>query len=306
MLHLDQDEAAIRQAAVLYAIGADRRDKALWTQVLTDGCVIEGPGFRIEGLEANLASLDRLAQLFIRTQHRVHDQLMEITNDRAVGETYCTVDHLREIDGQTELLCWSLRYQDELIRDEGSWRFISRRLLIDWEEVRPIIGSTTITDSNRKIYDDRTTVIQTVYDYAKGIDTRDWELFRSIFMDEVAMDFQSWDSIAPYIISADKLIENVRVYFAGLDATQHIMTNPQVQVNGDRARCVVYMQAEHFLDDQSPSRRFVIGGYYTNELVQTPAGWRLCSVQLTVLWASGDRSFMEDAPLRGMTRLGVS
>lgn len=293
-LHLD--EADIRRAATLYAIGADRRDKTLWAQVLADDCVIEGPGFRTEGIAANLANLDYLGQLYPRTQHRVHHQLMAISGDRAVGETYGTADHLREVDGRTELLCWSLRYQDELIRSEDGWRFTSRRLVLDWEEVRPLGGAA--------LPDERITVAQTVYSYAKGIDTRDWALYRSIFAGEVAMDFQSWNGIAPHRIAADALVANVSAYFAGLDATQHVMTNPQVHINGDRASCVVYMQAEHFLDDQTPSRRFVIGGFYTNELVRTADGWKLVSVKLTVLWTSGDRSFMEDAHIRGMAKLG--
>ena len=152
--------------------------------------------------------------------------------------------------------------------------------------------------------DERITVAQTVYNYAMGIDTRDWDLYRSIFADEVVMDFASWNDIPSHVIRADLLRENIRTYFAGLDATQHSMTNPQVTIDGDRARCVVYMQAEHFLNDQQPARRFTIGGYYTNELVRAGHGWKLVSVKLTVLWTRGDRSFMDDAYVRGAARLG--
>ncbi len=135
---IDQDEAAIRRAAILYAMGADRRDKALWSQVLTDDIVIEGPGFRAEGIAANLSNLDYLGQLHPRTQHRVSNQMMTITGDTAQGETYCIADHLIEKDGRRALLTWAIRYQDQLVRDGAEWRFKARTRLVDWEETRPL------------------------------------------------------------------------------------------------------------------------------------------------------------------------
>lgn len=152
--------------------------------------------------------------------------------------------------------------------------------------------------------DERITVLHTVYNYALGIDTRNWDLYRSIFADTVTMDFESWNKMPAHVIRADLLRENIRTYFAGLDATQHSMTNPQVTVAGDRAHCVVYVQAEHFLGDQQPARRFTMGGYYTNELVRFSDAWKFSSVKLTVLWTSGDRSFMDDAHERGAARMG--
>lgn len=153
------------------------------------------------------------------------------------------------------------------------------------------------------VHDDYLAITDTVYCYATGLDLRDWALYRSIFTEEVDMDFSAWDQVPPYRIRADDLTENVRVYFAGLDATQHSMTNPRVRIEGDKARCIVYMQAEHFLEDQQPSRRFVIGGYYADDLVRTADGWKLCAVKLSVLWTRGDRGFMLDAAERGRRRL---
>ncbi len=154
--------------------------------------------------------------------------------------------------------------------------------------------------------DERITVAQVVYNYAMGIDTKNWDLHRSIFADEVTMDFESWHSVPKHVIRADELSKNSSVYFAGLDATQHSMTNPQVTIDGDRARCIVYMQAEHFLNDAEPARRFVIGGYYTDELVRDGDTWKIVAVTLKVLWTRGDRSFMDDAHILGAKRLGLS
>ncbi|MBC2650242.1 nuclear transport factor 2 family protein [Novosphingobium aerophilum] len=134
------DHAALRRTAEIYARGADRRCKDDWRAVLAEDVVIAGPGFTIEGQEANLGSIDFLALSYRATRHIVHAQWVEITGDRARGETVGTAEHrIAGADGTGDrLLCWAIRYQDEWRRDDGAWRFTRRDLIVDWEEVRPV------------------------------------------------------------------------------------------------------------------------------------------------------------------------
>ena len=76
-------------------------------------------------------------------------------------------------------------------------------------------------------------------------------------------------------MSVDDWIDAVTQLFMGLDATQHSMSNPLVELEPDEraARCRMYMQAAHFLW-RTTSRRtgsadpeFTIGGYYDDHLV---------------------------------------
>ncbi|RJT22941.1 nuclear transport factor 2 family protein [Chakrabartia godavariana] len=131
-----RDLAELRRTAELYAQGADRRDKALWQAVLAEDCVIEGPGFSIAGRDANLGSIDALGQMFRATVHRVHNQVATVSGDDATGETYCTADHL--LNETDSVLVWTIRYQDHWRREEGHWRFTHRKLIVEWEEVRPV------------------------------------------------------------------------------------------------------------------------------------------------------------------------
>lgn len=131
-----RDLAELRRTAELYAQGADRRDKALWQAVLAEDCVIEGPGFSIAGRDANLGSIDALGQMFRATVHRVHNQVATVSGDDATGETYCTADHL--LNDMDSVLVWTIRYQDRWRREEGVWRFTHRKLIVEWEEVRPV------------------------------------------------------------------------------------------------------------------------------------------------------------------------
>jgi hypothetical protein len=133
---MNSDLAEMRRSAELYAIGADRRDKDLWRAVLDDNCVIEGPGFVCTGLEENLGSIDLLGQMFRRTAHRVSGQIAEIDGDTATGETFGTAEHL--LNDADAVLAWTLRYQDAWRRRDGTWRFTRRKIVIDWEETRPV------------------------------------------------------------------------------------------------------------------------------------------------------------------------
>jgi hypothetical protein len=140
--------------------------------------------------------------------------------------------------------------------------------------------------------DDRAEIVDTVYCYATGIDSRDWALYRSIFTDEIDVDFSSYDGNPPHRIRADDWVKGVQPLFHGLDATQHTMTNPRVAISGERATCVMYMQAVHFLANREGDAEFTLGGCYTDQLVKTPNGWKLCGVKLTVLWSRGNRAIM--------------
>lgn len=135
MSHNDE-LAALRRCAELYAAGADRRDKDLWRQVLSDDCVIEGPSFSNAGIETNLGMLEMLGQMFRATRHCVHNQIATVVGDSASGETYCTAEHL--LTDTDAILVWAVRYQDTWRRENGNWRFTHRKLIVDWEETRPV------------------------------------------------------------------------------------------------------------------------------------------------------------------------
>jgi hypothetical protein len=130
------DEAALRRTAELYAQGADRRDKATWAAITTEDCLIEAPGIMLRGQREIVAALDFMAQLYVATQHRVHNQTVLIEADEARGETYSVADHLSVNEGGRTLLTWAIRYQDRWRREEGVWRFSHRLLILDWTDTR--------------------------------------------------------------------------------------------------------------------------------------------------------------------------
>jgi hypothetical protein len=158
---------------------------------------------------------------------------------------------------------------------------------------------------------DHQLITEAVYRYGYGIDTRDWVLYRSIFTDEIDIDFTSYNDAPASHMRADDWVTRVTSLFTGLDATQHTMTNPLVTIHDDAddgiaqtATCQMYMQAAHALDRGNDEAWFTIGGYYTDRLRRIGDVWMISAVTLTVLWRRGDASIMTSALTRGASRPG--
>jgi len=162
-----------------------------------------------------------------------------------------------------------------------------------------------MTDTALQLLQDRAAISDVVYAYATGLDRRDWKLYRSIFLDEIEMDFTSV-GIRAGVYRADDWVRDARTLFAGFTATQHTSTNHVHDIRGDAATCVSNMQAEHFVrrEPGAPpaapdAERWTIGGYYVNELRRTAAGWKLRRVTLTVTWSRGNPEVPRIALRRG-------
>lgn len=153
--------------------------------------------------------------------------------------------------------------------------------------------------------DDRRAIAETIYLYAMGIDAKDFELYRSIFADQVEIDFSSYEGSSvpePNSLTGDEWVNRVKPLFTGLAATQHSMTNPIVTLDGNFASCRMYMQAHHVFEPEKKDSWFTIGGYYDDTLArdaESPSGWKLTGVKLTVLWRKGQESIMQLARSEG-------
>ena len=118
---MTDDKHKLLETAQLYALGADTGDAALWHRVLAEDCEIIGPGFHQKGRAICLQSVDMLGQMFRGTQHKIHQQVVEITEDKATGVTYATADHL--LKDEDAILVWTMRYLDSWQKQAEDWRW---------------------------------------------------------------------------------------------------------------------------------------------------------------------------------------
>lgn len=135
-------------------------------------------------------------------------------------------------------------------------------------------------EKNMQTLLDRMEIIETQTRYATGVDMRDRDLYRSCFTDEIELDMSEMGMGAPEKMPADVWVEQVMNVVSAFQSTQHIITNHTIQIDGDRASCIAYVQAQHY----NPEHLYTVGGYYSNTLVRTPVGWKISKLKLTPLW----------------------
>jgi len=132
--------------------------------------------------------------------------------------------------------------------------------------------------------------------YATALDTRDWGKLRSCFVPDVVATYDSIGDLQGY-----EAVERLcRTALEPLAATQHVVSNVEVSIDGDRAAARCNLQSTHVRTTPSGDN-FVIAGVYTDELIRTPDGWRIARRSLRRVWTTG-RLHDPAAALRGDDR----
>jgi hypothetical protein len=146
------------------------------------------------------------------------------------------------------------------------------------------------------------TVERLTFDYARGIDDRDWVTFRSVFDETCEVDFHSWSGAPSATMPSDVWVQAVRSVTGAFDATQHLMTNLRLDIdNAAEPRVAVgvnEVQAQHWFaadtmasfDRPAEPAWCTLGGVFTNRYVFTPAGWRIAACRFRLRWRTGDET----------------
>lgn len=126
---------------------------------------------------------------------------------------------------------------------------------------------------------DEADIARLLYRYARAVDTKDWELYRTVFTDDAVIDYSS-AGIPPG--SRDEIADLFSSAFAAIPWSMHYITNIEADVHGDTAsvRAMFYnpMQLPGMAEQSS------CGGYYFHELVRTSDGWRSRHLREENLW----------------------
>jgi 3-phenylpropionate/cinnamic acid dioxygenase small subunit len=119
-----------------------------------------------------------------------------------------------------------------------------------------------------------------LYRYARAVDTKDWELYRTVFTDDAVIDYSSAGFAAG---SLDDVVAALSVGFGALPWSMHYITNVEV-LECDGATATV--QAMFYNPMQLPGMAEMssCGGYYHHELLCTTDGWRSTSLREENVW----------------------
>ena len=105
--------------------------------------------------------------------------------------------------------------------------------------------------------------------YARGVDTHDWELWKSVFTEDAVVDYSRSGVICG---PRDEVADFLAAAYASIPWATHHITNIEIDLGGDRAA----VRAMFFNPMQIPGVEgsSSTGGYDHHDFVRTPAGWK--------------------------------
>ena len=116
---------------------------------------------------------------------------------------------------------------------------------------------------------DRAEIAGVLYRYARGVDSKDWALWRTAFTEDAHLDYSS--AQGP-VGDRETIGQWLEASFAHIDGAHHYITNIEITVNGDEATATALFY--------NPFRAVWVekfstaGGYYHHTLVRTAEGWK--------------------------------
>ncbi|SOJ52640.1 hypothetical protein MSIMFB_00153 [Mycobacterium simulans] len=116
--------------------------------------------------------------------------------------------------------------------------------------------------------------------YATGIDRRDWPLFRTVFTEDCELDYGeigAWDRV-------DAVTEFMEKVHATAGHTLHRLSNQAITVDGDNAVARTYVDALIMARDNQSGVDGI--GFYDDEIIRTPHGWRIARRRFTAVRVS--------------------
>jgi len=132
--------------------------------------------------------------------------------------------------------------------------------------------------------DDRQEIEAVLFLYAHLLDKKRYAQLTEVFTPEATANYVGMAECK----GVEAIIGLVSGVLDRCGNTQHLLGNVQIDVQGDKATASCYLQAIHVgLGDYS-DRLLTVWGEYRDQLVRTPAGWRIGYRELTTLHAQGD------------------
>lgn len=159
----------------------------------------------------------------------------------------------------------------------------------------PLIHPAASRDAKLELLLDREEIGQVIMNYGLAFDMQDWTLHRSVFTDEIQMDFSASIGDGLVTMKADDWVAAVKPFFANLAGTQHIAMPLIIQIDGDTAYVRSLLNANHHLPNDKGSAVQTMVGHYDNWLVRTEDGWKITKMVQHITWNEGNWYVFEKA-----------
>ena len=130
---------------------------------------------------------------------------------------------------------------------------------------------------------DRQAIVELAVAYTWALDSKRFDELRSVFAADATADLHG-----VHCDGVEAIVARIERPLSRLDATQHLVGNHQVVVDGDTATHRCHLQSQHVKRGTEGGDNFVIGGTYEDRLMRTTDGWRITHRTMTATWTDGN------------------
>lgn len=127
---------------------------------------------------------------------------------------------------------------------------------------------------------DRAEIAECLVHYAGCIDRRDWAGLQESYTEDGVMQH------GDVSVAREAVPELSEKILAGCASSHHLVGDPSIVIDGDRARTHSHYFATHIFQGATVKRQG--GGWYDCELKRTDRGWRFTRVRSTTAWRTGE------------------
>ena len=144
------------------------------------------------------------------------------------------------------------------------------------------MADTTISlaaDPALRALQDRADVTDVLYRYASTIDRFDVEGMRAVLADDLVAQYGN----AEPVVGGDAVAGWIAEAIAGVVWQHHLLSVYHVEVDGDRAKALVYHTSHQVFAEDPDAAKLLVGRYHT-ELRRGADGWKISRLVLELLW----------------------
>ncbi|MEV6133687.1 nuclear transport factor 2 family protein [Streptomyces violaceusniger] len=134
---------------------------------------------------------------------------------------------------------------------------------------------------------DKSAITEVIYTVAHAMDTRDWDLFATCYAPEAEGDY-----VNANVAGREAIIAGTKAFLEPLDATQHLVGNLRVTVDGDIATAHATFIAQHVRAEATGSGQYILGGTYHDTLRRSDVDWKITRRRIRGMWSNGDSSVL--------------
>lgn len=132
--------------------------------------------------------------------------------------------------------------------------------------------------------EDKQEITEVCYRYGVYLDSREWDRLSEVFTDDAIAEYLDM----PRCDGRQAIQDTCSDALGSFTASQHLIGNVLVTLNGDEAESVCYLQAQHVRAGTEGGDNFIIAGRYLDKLVRTADGWRINHRRLVGMWTDGN------------------